>query len=507
MSLTLSGGDLSRLYVSKAYRMKNQIVNSMKYLKISIVTLWCSSLVCTKSFAQNSFWYNFKGTASLTINYVNNSDQKIWHIFTYKMFPDQEVRLSDTIPAGSGNRKYLLPIGLSQKVTLKTNGKELTLLLTPGSTLVCNLDFKNLSRSSIDAPDSLRAINEYLIKKDLSVATSFKTRRTLAAQRSATLEEFGTKMTELYLEELQFFNANKDGLPRWYQNFEYWENRYSDATGRMNAPLQRELSRQIKDSIPSTYYRFLDSLALNNDAAKYSYPYYLFLYELFNKRMADYDLEHGSKSDYLDYHIEQANKELSGEALDLFKAFTIQLVFNHYKREVAKNYINNHDSIFSNTVWLDELKSSFQSKDNQAGKGKIPPNFVLTDSRDSLIWLRSLKGNIIVLSFWFAGCKPCIEEFPAENRLADTFKDRPVRIVSVCVNTSEEMWRKWSERFGLKTINLWANSQWEKTIIERYGLTVFPRYILIDKDYKIVETYADRPSQGLERQIKSLLRN
>jgi len=491
-----------RFFIRLNYNLIRVVIPRYKLL---FVTLWCILSTCTISYAQNSYWYDFKGTATLEVNYTNNPGQNVWTVFTHNMFPDQEVRLRDTIPGGSGTRNYVFPVSYPQKVTLTTAGKELTLLLTPGSTLVCNLNFQDLTKTSFDAPDSLAAINEYLIKKDFSVSIPFKTRRSLAVQRSATLKEFSTRMNTLYLEELQFFNKRKNTLPAWYQSYEYWENRYGDAAGRMNAVPQREFSKQVKESIPANYYNFLDSLALDNDAAKSSYSYYIFLYELFNKRMKDHDLATGTKSAFLDYQIGQANKALSGDASDLFKAFIIQLVHNHYKKDVARNYIKNNDSIFTKTVWRDELIAYFKSKETVAGKGKLPPNFALADVKDSLTELRSLKGNVIVLSFWFAGCKPCIEEFPAENSLTEKFRDKPVRIVSVCVNTSEAMWKTWSERYGLKTINLWANSAWEQTIVEKYDLTVFPKYVLIDKDYKIVETDADRPSQGLEKQINSLL--
>lgn len=473
--------------------------------KVLLVTLLCLLFAYTTSFGQNSFWYDFKGSAKLKINYTNNPGKQVWSVFSYKMFPEQDVKISDTIPAGSGIRNYELSVSWPQQVTLTTSGKALTLLLIPGSMLVCNLDFKDLTKISFDGTDSLVFINEYLIKKDLSVKPSFKIRRAMAGQEETTLKEFSNKMNKLYLEELQFFNETKSRLPKWYQSYEYWENRYSDATVRMNTLIQREFSNKAKEPIPPAYYSFLDSLAVNNDSAKIFNSYYLFLYELFNKRMNDHDLAHGTKSVFLDYHIGQANDELSGDALDLYKAFIIQLTYNHYKKDVARNYIKNNGSVFTNKVWIDELNSYFKNKDNHAGKGKIPPNFVLPDSKDSLTWLRSLKGNVIVLSFWFAGCKPCIEEFPAENAMAEKFKDKPVRIVSVCVNTSEAMWKNWSKRFGLKTISLWANSQWEQTIIEKYDLTVFPKYVLIDKDYKIAETNADRPSRGLEKQINSLL--
>ncbi|WP_192579254.1 TlpA family protein disulfide reductase [Dyadobacter aurulentus] len=467
--------------------------------------IWCSLHTHVTLFGQDTNWYSFKGTANLTINYSNSPGDKVWSIFTIKIFPDQEVRLSDTIPSGSGSRQYLLPVSLPQKVILTTSGKALTLLLTPGSALICNLDFRDITRTTFHAADSLALINEYLMKKDFSAGKSFKMRRANAVHTAANLQEFSASMNALYLEELQFFKKNIGRLPKWYQMHEYWDNRYADATERMNAILQRQHSQKDKESLPHKYYGFLDSLEINNQAAKSCASYYYFLYEFFNKRMNGNDLANGTKSSFIDYQIQQGSKELSSGASDLFKAFIIQLTFNHYKREVATEYVKKHDDIFSNSVWEAELDAYFKSKITRAERGKIPPNFVLADLKDSLTWLRSLKGNVIVLSFWFAGCKPCIEEFPGENALTEKFRGKPVKIVSVCVNTSEAVWRKSSERFGLKTINLWANPQWEKTIIEKYDLAVFPKYVLIDRDYKIADIHAERPSQGLEAQINSLL--
>lgn len=469
------------------------------------MTLWCVVSICTVSFSQNYFDYDFKGTANLKISYTNNPAKQAWSVYSYKMFPEQETNISDTLPPGSGTRNYEFPVSWPQKVTLITSGKELTFLLTPGSQLVCNINFADLSKISFEAADSLDAINEFLFKKDFFGKTSFKTRRTIVAQQAATLVEFATKTDDIYHDELQYFNENKSKLPTWYQKYEYWENRYSDASSRMNIVPVREYAKKTKEAIPLTYYSFLDSIQANNHSAKNFLSYYFFLYELYNMRKKDEDLLHGTKSSFLEYHINQADSQLSGDALDLFKAYIIQLTYNHYKKDVVRDYLKNNSSIFSKSIWLDQLNAYFTTKDNFIGKGKIPPNFVLTDLNDSLTSLKSLKGNVIVLSFWFAGCKGCIEEFPAENALTEKFKDKPVKIVSVCVNTSETQWKQWSERFGLETINLWANAQWEKTIIEKYDLTVFPKYVLIDQNYKVIDDNPERPSKGLERQILSLL--
>ena len=477
----------------------------MAYLRILVFILCCSLQACTHVVAQSADWYSFKGTASLKINYKNNSGDKTWFIRTIKIVPDQETRLSDTIPPGSGSRTYVFPVSLPQKVLLSIPGKTLTLLLTPGSNLICNLDFADITKINFNAADSLAFINEYLMKKDFSAGMSFSARRTGAVQSAANLQEFSVRMDALCREELQFFKKNITGLPEWYRQHEYWDIRYTDATDRMNAVIMREYSQNTKEQIPVHYYHFLDSLDMNNPAAKSCASYYYFLYEAFNKRMNENDLANGTKSSFVDYHIHLANQELAPEVSDLFKAFIIQLTFNHYKREVATEFLKTHADIFSEQIWKAELDTYFEAKVVRAAKGKVPPNFVLADTKDSLTWLKSLKGNVIVLSFWFAGCKPCIEEFPAENALTEKFRNKPVRIVSVCVNTSKDVWKAWSKRFGLKTINLWANAEWEKTIIEKYDLAVFPKYVLINRDYEIAEMNADRPSQGLEDQIDSLL--
>ncbi len=302
-----------------------------------------------------------------------------------------------------------------------------------------------------------------------------------------------------------FFDQNKDKLPKWFQTHEYWNIRYADASARMNTVVSREISIQKAESIPPNYYSFLDALPVGNQSAKNNYKYYLFLYELFNKRLKEKKFAGCKSADRLPFHICQAEMELSGDVLDMYKAWAIQLVFNQYNRDVAKEYLKQNSNIFRDPVWLEKLQLSFKSKEKFLEKNKPAPNFVLTDLKDSLTSLKSMKGNVVVLSFWFAGCKPCIEEFPFENALAEKFRDQQVKIVNVCVNTTEENWRRYSERFGLKTINLWANPQWEKSVIEKYDLTVFPRYVLLDKNLNAVETSAERPSQGLENQIMTLL--
>lgn len=475
-------------------------VNSL-YLIITIFLL----SNCKKTSEKDPFWYDFKGMATLEVNYSNNGKVEICNLFAHKMFPESETNISDTIPVGSGKRSYNLPVSWPQRVTFKISGSELNFILLPGSKLSCNIDFSDLKKTTFSAKDSLSNVNDYLLRKDFSVPATFKSRRTMAVQAAPNLTEFSKTMDALYNEEQQFFNENKDKLPQWFQNYEFWDIRYSDASLRLNSVPQRAYSRTEKDEIPPSYYHFLSAIKVNNDAAKNFSSYYFFLYELFNKGLADKAFTDCNHEDFLNYHLCRADKELTGDVKDLFKAYTIQNVYNYYKKDVAWNYIQTNATIFRDTVWNNQLQIYFKGKESYVVENALAPNFVLPDLQDSLTSLRSLKGNVIVLSFWFSACKPCIEEFPSENALVEKFKNKPVKIVSVCVNTTEEQWRRSSKKYDLKTVNLWANSAWEKTIIEKYDLYSFPKYILIDQNQKISKTDADRPSKGLESQINGLL--
>lgn len=43
----------------------------------------------------------------------------------------------------------------------------------------------------------------------------------------------------------------------------------------------------------------------------------------------------------------------------------------------------------------------------------------------------SLRGQVAVLEFWATWCGPCVAAVPHLNKLADQFKDKPVRFIAI----------------------------------------------------------------------------
>ncbi len=127
-------------------------------------------------FAQTSFWYDFSGTASLEINYTNNTRPNACKVSSYKMFPEEYTDIIDTLSSGSGKKTYKIPVSGPQSVTLTLQGIEVPILLIPGASLACAVDFSDIKNVKFQTTDSLSLINGYLLKRNFSARLPSKTK-------------------------------------------------------------------------------------------------------------------------------------------------------------------------------------------------------------------------------------------------------------------------------------------------------------------------------------------
>lgn len=55
--------------------------------------------------------------------------------------------------------------------------------------------------------------------------------------------------------------------------------------------------------------------------------------------------------------------------------------------------------------------------------GSAAPDFTVTTIDGKKVSIKSLKGKVVVLNFWFTQCPPCREEMPTLNTFVDKYKD------------------------------------------------------------------------------------
>ena len=323
---------------------------------------------------------------------------------------------------------------------------------------------------------------------------------------AASLAPFQKMMDETYQKQYQFWMnyQKKYSLPNWFRTYETNVLNYSDAWLRVYMIWYQTDYQKKKQEIPDSYYAFKNRIKVKNEAVMYQYDYLRFLREQLFWQMRQ-EKQVLSSQGLLDYAKHKLGQNL-GAFFEIWELSGSVDNPNWVKTKFNKPFPAHYQYL------VDYIKQRASSNVKLLGSGDKAPNFALVDANDSLITLKQYKGQVVYLSFWFTTCGACIKEMPYENKLVEQFKGKPVKIVSICIGTpgaadnqQVPKWKAASKRFSLKTINLYANRAWTKTLSENYIVSTYPHYVLIGADGNIIENFADRPSQGITAKIEQAL--
>ena len=100
---------------------------------------------------------------------------------------------------------------------------------------------------------------------------------------------------------------------------------------------------------------------------------------------------------------------------------------------------------------------------------------------DKKINLDSLKGQVVVLNFWFTACSPCIREIPLLNDIAEKYKDK-VHFLAISFDKNDAYLAR-VVRIREMKYQIIAD---RKDICTDYKIKLYPTNIVIDKKGKVV---------------------
>lgn len=132
----------------------------------------------------------------------------------------------------------------------------------------------------------------------------------------------------------------------------------------------------------------------------------------------------------------------------------------------------------------------------ERAKLKVPGgatiNFSYPDINGKTRSLSDYRGKVVLLDVWATWCAPCIAEQPALEALEKSFEGKNVVFISLSIDTDKAKWKDMVDKKKLSGVHLFTNNK--GTIVTDYEVTEVPRYILIDKEGKMVAFDAPRPS-------------
>ena len=108
--------------------------------------------------------------------------------------------------------------------------------------------------------------------------------------------------------------------------------------------------------------------------------------------------------------------------------------------------------------------------------------------------LSDLKGKLVYVDVWATWCRPCLAEIPALKALHDKLKGKNIEFVSISIDEDKDAWRKVVKERELKGVQLIADKAFESQFIRDYSINQIPTFLIIDKEGRIIDPDAPRPS-------------
>jgi thiol-disulfide isomerase/thioredoxin len=145
------------------------------------------------------------------------------------------------------------------------------------------------------------------------------------------------------------------------------------------------------------------------------------------------------------------------------------------------------------------LSSFWLNRDATGDEGiQIIANYQQINTVDQL--LNPYKGQVVYIDMWATWCGPCRDEMKHAPELKAHIKGKSVTIMYFSIDDPKvaPRWEKLINAMGLQGQHLIANEALLKDLKQKIGVTdnlYIPRYILVDKQGKIIDSDAKRPSQ------------
>lgn len=128
--------------------------------------------------------------------------------------------------------------------------------------------------------------------------------------------------------------------------------------------------------------------------------------------------------------------------------------------------------------------------------------FAYPDKDGKTVKMSDLKGKVVLVDVWATWCGPCKAEIPHLKKLEEEMKGTDVQVVSISVDEAKDKdkWLKMIKDENLGGLQLFATGWGD--IAQYYKIKGIPRFMVFDKQGRIVTVDSPRPSDPA---LKALL--
>lgn len=106
------------------------------------------------------------------------------------------------------------------------------------------------------------------------------------------------------------------------------------------------------------------------------------------------------------------------------------------------------------------------------------------------------------MDFWASWCMPCRSQMKPAAQLREEYRGKDVAFVYLAVHDKEAEWQKAAQEEGLdKGESYFILNSKNSNLLNKLQVKLIPRYLLLDKNGKLVADNAPRPSDKRIREL------
>ncbi len=137
--------------------------------------------------------------------------------------------------------------------------------------------------------------------------------------------------------------------------------------------------------------------------------------------------------------------------------------------------------------------------------GNSVPDFEFEDINGNDVRLSLLNGRLIYIDVWATWCGPCLMEHPYWEDLVEEFEGEDVAFLAISIDNTKDPWQEMVNERSLSGHHWFAEDAWNSEFASHFLVNSIPRFILLDRDGKILEPSAERPSGNIATTLRNYL--
>ena len=183
------------------------------------------------------------------------------------------------------------------------------------------------------------------------------------------------------------------------------------------------------------------------------------------------------------FFLKDQMEDIEINNLSEFRAIFEPLKMYAKPARVKKKFDELYQRFIGDTVWI----------------GKSSYDFSLPDSTGKMVSMKDFKGKVIFIDVWATWCGPCKEQLPYLKEIEEEYKDNSEIVfmgISIDREKDKQKWADFVKKQELVGVQLFDDLG--KSFGRKYEIDAIPRFLLIDRQGKLIEVRCPFPDKKEE---------